>query len=258
MRIDVAFTQHSGKLHSSQQDALWDGRTAIQSSDLPVDSHVVDVGSLLIAVADGVSVSPVPQHASRVVIEALAEIWAAQPNLDGRTVRKVHGMLCDRLARGRTFGASTTLVAAQIAGGRCTVVNVGDSRAYHVTPTADWRRLSRDHTVLEDLIEKGQAVRGTDYARIYDALEHCLIADDDEATFPVHRSEVAFEAGDTLLLCSDGIHDCLGEDQLRGMFDPARPLPDQVRIWREAVLQAGAPDNLSIILARCLSFATHP
>ncbi|MFQ9410288.1 MAG: hypothetical protein ACLR1T_03540 [Evtepia gabavorous] len=34
------------------------------------------------------------------------------------------------------------------------VVNVGDSRAYHITKQAI-RRITRDHSVVEDLVAKG-------------------------------------------------------------------------------------------------------
>ena len=75
--------------------------------------------------------------------------------MDAGWVRRVHGLLCDRYAWGRTFGTSTTLAAAQILEGRCIVLNVGDSRAYRITFDGCWQRLSRDHTVLAELLEQG-------------------------------------------------------------------------------------------------------
>lgn len=78
-----------------------------------------------------------------------------------------------------------------------------------------------------------------------------MIADDEEVDFPVHRNVSPFLPGDSLLLCSDGVHDCLGDSVLKHLFTPGRPPIEQVAIWRQAILDAGAPDNLSLIMAYC-------
>lgn len=256
MNIQIAYTQHSGKQHHSQQDALWNGSTCFQLANLPPTGHIVQIDDVFLALADGVSVSPSPQLASRFVLEELAlEVLSGHPGplaprIDARMVRHVHCRLCDRYAKGRTIGSATTLVAGQIQGNQIIVLNVGDSRAYRIVANGDWQRLSHDHTVIEGLIADGKAERNRDYARLYDALEHCLIADDEEDSFPVHRVESPFLPGDTLLLCTDGVHDALGEAPLQHLFDLHRTPQAQVEIWRNAVMSAGAPDNFSMIVAR--------
>lgn len=59
---------------------------------------------------------------------------------------------------------------------------------------------------------------------------------------------VALEAGDRLLLCSDGVHDEIGEEGLRALFDPHADVITQVTRWRDAVWRRGAKDNLSMVL----------
>ena len=51
-------------------------------------------------------------------------------------------------------GMGTTLVGMILRGTTLWVVNVGDSRAYHITKQAI-RRITRDHSVVEDLVAKG-------------------------------------------------------------------------------------------------------
>lgn len=127
--LEIAYTQHSGLQRSIQQDALWNGQALCQSKDQP--TTVIRAWReefAAITVADGVSVSPMPQLASRFVIGALAAILNDSPQsvLDVRKIRRVHGLLCDRFAHGRTFGSSTTLVATQIERvNQCVTVNAG-------------------------------------------------------------------------------------------------------------------------------------
>lgn len=246
--VEIAFTQHAGKAHPVQQDALWTGETCLQLQDAGT-SQLTLTPPLLLAIADGVAVSPHSQLASRFVIEHLARVAATQ-GLSARTVRDVHGALCDRYARGKTHGSSTTLVATYISGQTCQIINVGDSRAYLVAANGSWTQLSRDHTVLNDLRDAHLAEEGIEYASVYDALSDCLIADDEEDQFSIHQRQTTLGPGDTLLLSSDGVHDTLGDQHLRALYDPELHVGAQVEIFREAVLRAGAPDNFSLILAR--------
>jgi serine/threonine protein phosphatase PrpC len=246
--LEIAFTQHAGKAHPVQQDALWTGEKCIQLSDSGTASLVLDP-PLLLAIADGVAISPQPQTASRFVVEDLAQ-RTEEEGLSARTVRKVHGALCDRFARGKTFGTSTTLVAAYITGKTCQVMNVGDSRCYLITDHGSWTQVSHDHTVLNDLRETHLVDDGTKYASMYDALSDCLIADDEEDQFAIHQRQLFLQPADTLLLCSDGVHDTLGDERLCELYDPKLDTLAQVQVFRKAVLRAGAPDNFSIILAR--------
>lgn len=251
MNIEIAWTQHCGN-NPGQQDALWNGSAIFQERDLPAASAQVSSERWCFAVADGVAISPAPHLASRFTLAALAaELSGGEGRLvDTAIIRRIHGRLCDRLAKGRTFGASTTLVVAQCHAERCTVFNVGDSHAYRWAANGEWQRLSRDHTVLQGLIARGEAEAEVDYASLYDGLEYCLIADDEETDFPVHRAEAPFLPGDRLLLCSDGVHDVLGEARVIELADPSLSALAQVEVWRQAVLDVGAPDNFSLVLAK--------
>lgn len=248
--LEIAYTQHCGKVYRTQQDALWNGEVCIQAVNAAPASHVSSLPCLL-AIADGVAISPSPQLASRFVIGQLA-VRPDLEDLSSKTIRSLHGDLCDNYAHGKTFGTSTTLVAAYLDSDRTTIVNVGDSRAYLISSQSSWAVLTRDHTVLNELIDADLADPSTEYASLYNALSDCLIADYEEYQFAIHQGHVQMRKGDSLLLCSDGVHDVLGKNRLEALFDQGLSTQQQVETWRKAILRAGAPDNFSIILARSL------
>lgn len=247
--FEVSYTQHRGKQNPYQQDALWNGSKAFQEIDLTCGAHTLTAPGLLLAIADGVSVSPEPQLASLFAINALTQDGDANRPLTARRIRELHERLSDRYARGRTRGSSTTLVAARWTGDSCEIVNVGDSRAYRISANGEWLQLSHDHTILNDMLAAGEAETGREYASLYQGLAHCLVADHDEVEFAVHCRQFPLLPGDRLLLCSDGLHDTLG-DKLCSLYDPAVSPPEQLKRWRKAVLSAGAPDNFSVVLAQ--------
>ena len=98
------------------------------------------------------------------------------------------------------------------------------------------------------MIDRGEASLDTEYASIYGALEHVLCADPEESDFAIHRVLVTLEPGDRRVLCSDGIHDQIGEATLWALFDPALDVAAQAKVWRDAVWRDGAKDNFSLVV----------
>ena len=249
----VTTTQHRGKQQREQQDALFDGTRTVQSLNHPVSCNTHHASELFIAVADGVSVSPHPDLASRYWMDMLAQAQHSH-SFDARLLRQIHSQMCKKMARGNTYGSSTTLVAASIKNNLCTILNVGDSRAYHINTKGDWQQLSHDHTVLNEFIASGQAQSDEDYADIYSGLAHCLVADEDAFDFAIARAEKSLAVGECILLCSDGVHDVLSAEFLQQSFKKY-PLKECVTHWRKQILRMGAPDNFSIVLAQLESLA---
>jgi len=249
--LSLTLCTHRG-LASEQQDAVLFASRVIQSAHL-LHAEQVDRNDLLIAVADGVATSPAAALASRRYLAVLAGVSAdaiGQP-MSARHVRAAHQLFCDELTRKRsTYGASTTLVAAHIIGRRAAVLNVGDSRAYRRSASGEVVQISRDHTELNRLRESGIADAGVEYGSIYDALSDCLIADPEETGFAIHCESLELQEGDLLVLCSDGVHDVLGDAAWRALIAEHATPQALVQQTRQRVLAAGAPDNFSIIAVR--------
>ncbi|MBK1620730.1 serine/threonine protein phosphatase [Lamprobacter modestohalophilus] len=256
--IQVAVTQHRGRVARSQQDAMLVGQDIVQSPDWPITDSILSRSGGLCAVADGVAISPVPHRASRAVLEALRRADQAPPEWwqDGwigpRLIRsQVHPALCRQLAgHRRTHGAACTLALLQWRDERFSVINVGDSRVYRIRRDGVWQRLSKDHTYRQSMIERGEIGPDQSVGQLYDDLEHMLIADEAEDGFAVHWQQGDCMPGDTWMLCTDGVHDTLGEAQLMGLYHAKLSVTEQVSRYREAVLSAGAPDNLSLMMLR--------
>lgn len=251
----VAFTMHRGA-PARQQDALMVGAEVWQESQLAPREVVIE-NEMLAALADGVATSPEAGFASRFVLKALSRTMAQHPewlqdgHIAARHVRETQARLTAELARRpRLWGSACTLVAAHFRADGVVVLNSGDSRAYLRRHDATMQQLSRDHTELQRLREAGEASDATEYASIYDALSDCLVADADQGDFAIHRASATLRDGDAVILCTDGVHDVLGDANWRTLME-AHPDPLAVaHAARETVLKARAPDNFSLVAAR--------
>jgi PPM family protein phosphatase len=253
--LTLTICTHRGSARE-QQDAVLFGHRILQSAHV-IHSDQVDQNELLIAIADGVATSPSAALASRRYLAGLANVLDNPPvdetsgQLSARHVRSAHQLFCDELTRKRSsYGASTTVVAAHIIDRRVAVLNVGDSRAYRRSVSDEVVQISRDHTELNRLRESGIADAGVEYGSIYDALSDCLIADPEETGFSIHCESLELQDGDLLILCSDGVHDVLGDAAWRALIAENAAPQALVHQTRQSVLAAGAPDNFSIIAVR--------
>jgi serine/threonine protein phosphatase PrpC len=252
--LEVAYTMHRGT-PPAQQDALLVAGQVFQARSLTPKSATLE-GDALFAIADGVAVSPGAGRASRTVVEALPGVLADYPDagtdgmLGTRHVRLVQQRLCSELTQGAVrYGASSTLVAVHLRGNHAAIVNVGDSRAYLVRG-AHVTQLSRDHTQLQAMRDAGELDERIEYASIYNALSDCLVADPEADVFDVHRTTLSLEPGDLFVLCSDGIHDTLGEPAWCELLAHHAVPAQLVQAARRAVLERHAPDNFTLFAVR--------
>jgi PPM family protein phosphatase len=129
--------------------------------------------------------------------------------------------------------------------------HIGDSRIYLIRKGQVLKR-TRDHSHVELLLREGkitEAEVSTHPMRNF--VECCLGGDPSIPEMTISRQ--ALEAGDVLLLCTDGIWANLNDQDI-GMF--FRPDYDDLRAWLEALgrraVQSGAPfsDNSTAAVLR--------
>ena len=143
----------------------------------------------------------------------------------------------------------TTLVAAVTSGGRTTVVNVGDSRAY-LRRAGSLRQVTIDHSWVAEEVRAGrlrpeQAIGHPRRSVITRALVgEPVVAD----AFDLDPAP-----GDTLLLCSDGLWEPLGDAGMAEVLDAGGALEALLeRACAEAV-RRGGQDNVTAVACRVLA-----
>lgn len=140
----------------------------------------------------------------------------------------------------------TTLVAAVIAGEEVTVANVGDSRAYLVAGDTAVR-LTEDHSWVAEQVRLGAIA--PDELRHHFNRNVITRAVMGETVAPdLFRNRLA--AGQTLLLCSDGLWEPLDEDQIASLLAGGEPLARRVERLCLAALDAGGTDNVTAVAAQ--------
>ena len=143
-------------------------------------------------------------------------------------------------------GSGCTLTCGMVLGDRLFIGHVGDSRAYFLRMGQPPRQLTKDHSLVNRLMEMGQLTEAEAAVHpqrnvLYRAIGQAGILEVDVLTY-------ALEPGDRLLLCSDGLWGLLEEDEMWRVVGRASTPRRACTQLVDAANAAGGNDNISVVL----------
>lgn len=219
----------------------------------------------LAVVADGLGGHANGQEASRLVVQRLADhvLRAAALPFAGEPRAAAHGgfesvavpalragieeanaALCQMNEEsGADMGS--TLVALLLFGATAYIANVGDSRAY-VLDEDGLRRISTDHSLVEQLIAAGQI--GPEERYTHPQRNQILRSIGDEPNVPVDLFQQQLRPGMRFLLCSDGLWEMVRDDECERILREAQSPQQACDLLIQAANANGGEDNITAVV----------
>lgn len=213
----------------------------------------IGTSDFVFAVSDGMGGANAGEYASHLVAEQMTQLFPKvfQTQVQGMTVyfqdvlnelvTNVHSSLSDM---GECYseleGMGATLSLCWVRSDRLYFAHVGDSRIYHLSKTGSFNQLSKDHTHIAWLKEKGEI---SDYEARNDPrrnILHQVIGGKTQRLNP-QFGELVFESKDRLLICSDGLIEGLMDSALKRMLNFSNPIYE---VQSEGVAQAMVDESV--------------
>ena len=142
-------------------------------------------------------------------------------------------------------GMGTTMVAVLIVENVAYLLNIGDSRAYHINE-GGITRLTRDHSVVEDMVARGDIT--PEEARTHPRKNLITRALGAEEQIRADRYEKQLVPGDYLLLCSDGLSNIVTDQEILYEVIHGGEAAECCQRLLDITLSRGAPDNVTAVL----------
>jgi len=208
-------------------------------------------GYVVLAVADGLGGHARGEIASRIAIENLR-------SMAGRGIEKPEEFLTRAYERINSDikavaeeinakGMATTLTAAVVERhGRCTIANLGDSRAYVISGGGIVLK-TRDHSYVQELVERGVISEEEAFLHAMKNILTRALGLEGDATPDLYTAEL--EAGDVLLLSTDGLHDYVRDEEVLEMVRRHEDEEELAEALMKKALKV-SEDNVSIALMR--------
>lgn len=261
---------HRGRVRPTNEDhflvaTLLRELTIDQSSLEKIDKPCREAVGRIYVVADGVGGGKAGERASELAVTCMEEFLcgsirtrqslAGKDDSDGvltdieAAVRRADARILEESARDPALrGMATTLTIACGIRSELFVIHVGDSRCY-LFRGRKLEQLTRDQTLVEMLHEQG-ALKVAEKRKhpLRNVLLNSVGGTDPCNEVQLHRLDL--EAGDRVLLASDGLTDMVTDDAIRAILE-AEPHPrDACERLVAAANENGGKDNITVIVSR--------
>ena len=248
--IEVAARTDTGRRRDHNEDHL--GNLLLKQPKKYSTDFLQERGYLF-AVADGMGGHEGGEVASELAITNLFETYYAETNdilpaLEKAITAANSSVYSHNDSNGpsrRSMG--TTLTVVLLRGNRALIGNVGDSRIYLIRQGVA-TRLTRDHSLVEEQLAIGAITE--------EQAKHSLVknvitrAIGNQAHVEADFFEHEVGAGDTLLLCSDGLYNMVDDPLIGSVVATERDLDKAALELIRLANEAGGTDNISAILVR--------
>ncbi|MCB9641279.1 MAG: Stp1/IreP family PP2C-type Ser/Thr phosphatase [Myxococcales bacterium] len=248
--IDIFEMSDVGRRRYENQDSV----ARLQLTKIPYQ------GGHLLVVADGMGGASGGQVASRIAVQEIVSYFQEEPNMEPDValregIEQAAEAILKKAGEDPSLtGMGTTCVMCMVQNGYLFAAHVGDSRMYM------WRkgvlhRMTRDHSAVQRLVEAG--ILSEEEAKNHprqNVLSRVLGSE-----FPLYVEVMAppwkLLEGDRILLCSDGLHGEVEDEDILSIMGGAKTAQEAVETLVKTANDNGGNDNIT---AQILFYGSPP
>lgn len=213
------------------------GKSVIGSREKQQDSFLVEDSMSLYAVADGIGGGYNGEVASQMAMEGLKSRF--QPSVMMSDIAKYlqKSIYMEAINQFGEALMGTTFTAARLLLDEVAVCHIGDSRLYHFDGTV-LKQITIDHEQYDE------GMNGT-------VLCSYLGIDEKQFTIQIQEESFKVKAGDSLILCSDGLYKQVEEPRIVELMKAHGANPDELleKLTTEAA-KAPHSDNVTVVYVK--------
>ncbi len=255
--LEVAALTHPGERRKHNED-----RYSVSSYRTEADGQPV----LLAIVADGIGGHQAGEVASEITVERIRERLAASDGeqpldvLRGAAMEASKAVFEASQETPERTGMGSTVAIAWILGDRLYTASAGDSRLYLLRGRR-LRQISQDHTWVQEALDRGiiSPAQAEDHPNLHVLRRYVGGPKDLEPDLRLWLSEregdeaarnnqgLRLEAGDRILLCSDGLTDLVDDKELEAALRSQSPR-QAVQTFIDQARARGGHDNITAVV----------
>lgn len=218
----------------------------------------VTMNGQLLLVADGVGGHAHGEYASNLCVEMFRESFESPDTFISHPEAYLRQLIMQIAARVHhksstdpTYrGTGSTLSGCYVWGNQFVCFQIGDSRVYRYSGAGELVQLTRDQSLVQDLLDKGAIT--PEEARIHpqrNMMNSAIGQALDEISIVIHSVE-ELPKGDSLLLITDGVNDALTDEAIQQILIQDGHEAGVCQKLAQAAYDAGGLDNITALFLR--------
>ena len=263
MKINISAKTDIGLERTNNEDAftfcsVLDKQNWDESSSEFIANN--KLGSLVL-VTDGMGGANAGETASKIALETIKEYFQLE-NLKSLTeseedichyiefvIEQTNSAIMKRIESDpETIGMGTTIVILWLIHDKAYIAWCGDSRCYVFNPKTGLKCLSKDHSYVQELIDKGELTVEESYDHPDSSIITRCLGDSDASALP-EILVYDVKANDTFLLCSDGLCGYCRDKNIEDiLYENISCTETCSKALIDLALEAGGFDNVTVSL----------
>lgn len=250
-QLAVGYYQSVGKQREHNEDAIFILTTALNSGE-----SIMEFGLYIIAdgmgghqhgeIASEVATRTLAGYVTRKVFTPLFNPKPGQPQDSLQEIIREGMQEAHRAIIRSAPGGGTTMTSLLLLGDQMTIGHVGDSRAYTILQDGNIQCLTRDHSLVNRLMELGQLT--IEEAAIHPQRNVLYRALGQGEPFEPDIQTIHLFHNRYLLICSDGLWGVISETDITKIISKSNNPSHACQQLVDAANEAGGPDNISVVL----------
>ena len=227
--MEVGFKTDKGQRRSNNEDACF-----VMKKDR------------VFIVADGVGGNNSGEIASRTCVNGIAK-YVETHSMEALSTAEDFKILEMSQRFEKNKGMATTVVIAYVADNQLYIANVGDSRAY-VLRDGELNQITEDHTYVNTLLKAG--IISEEEAANHENKNMITRAVGADYTIEPDFFQVSIEAGDMILICTDGLYGEVEKSELISRLTEEESMTHICNELVEAANRNGGSDNITMVVLK--------
>ena len=264
IQVQALGRTHAGRVRENNEDAF----AIVNLSNPPqvvstmtLVALAVEARGVLLAVSDGMGGTRAGEIASattlRTLVDGMVSVEAGSAEAALRQcVEGANARVWNAAHTTAVYaGMGATLAAVLIYGSNAYVVGVGDSRVYVLRGTR-LVRVTHDQSLVQELVDSGVLTERE--AETSEARSVIMKGMGLKPTVVVPMTRFPLRQGDRFLLCSDGLSEKVGDEELRRAVSTVEAMETTCAILLDLALERGGEDNITMILSEISGAGVPP
>ncbi len=203
------------------------------------------IGQNYAIVADGMGGHNKGEVASKMAVDIISDFITGKKCGPVQAIEAANKEIFKKSGKAEFSGMGTTVVMCVLEEDKALIANVGDSRGY-ILRDGEIKQITKDHSLVQKLIDDGEITQEEAEMRADKSVILRAVGSAKDVKVDVFENDIL--KGDIILLCSDGLTNCVEKEEITKTLEKNISIQKKAEELVKKANTNGGFDNITAVL----------